>query len=61
MIFGIVIDSWKLPVFKKMLETEKRSFTEHARVDGTVCLQVEADDMYSLRRLVQRANYTASQ
>ncbi len=59
---AIAIDSWKLPIFKKMLKAAGYSFDKHPGVtDDTLILTVETDDVQKLTVVVAKANRASSQ
>lgn len=57
MIIGIVIDAWKLPVFRKHLEEGKWSYTEHLGPNDTLILKISgasADELAPIILLAQQ-------
>lgn len=61
MIAGVVLDSWKLPIFKKHLDTAGYTYTEHPGLtpDSTL-LKVTCDYAYQLMPIVKAAAYEAA-
>lgn len=58
---AIVLDSWKLSIFKKGLDEMKYNYTEHAGLDAnTVILQVETEDIGALAKSVMALNSKAA-
>lgn len=54
---GIMIDSWKLPVFKKRLKKAGYSFEKgDGVVPGTLSLYVETNNTIKLQKVVEEAN-----
>ncbi|MDH5525164.1 MAG: hypothetical protein OEY01_14405 [Desulfobulbaceae bacterium] len=52
---AIVLDDWKLPIFKKTLDNEGYEFSKFSGpTDGCITLQVETDDLNKLAKVVQR-------
>lgn len=57
MIAGVVIDKWKLPIFKKHLDGEGYVYTEHPGITkDTLTLKVEFEKVKPLHRLIETAN-----
>jgi hypothetical protein len=55
-VVGIVIDKWKLPVFKRHLETAGFPFTEHPGVTtDTLLLKVETNFVATLQPVIEAA------
>jgi len=58
---AIAIDSWKLPVFTKMLKKAGYQFTKaKGLTDDTLFLKVETEDLEKLKDLVIRMNTAAA-
>ena len=58
---AIVIDSWKLKIFKKTLNEAGYEFDEHPGVTPTtLCLIVETDCPGNLHKFVTKANPLAA-
>ena len=56
MIAGVVIDSWKLKIFKKHLEEAGYSYTEHRGLtSGTMLLKVTARSAHQLQPIIDAA------
>ena len=57
---AIVIDAWKLPIFKKTLDAEGYKYSEHIG-PGKYCitLKVETDSIAKLQPVVERMNKEA--
>lgn len=54
---GVVIDDWKLPVFKKHLDTAGYSYTEHPGITkGTLTLKVKYEWVADLKQIIEAAN-----
>ena len=61
MTAAIVIDTWKLPIFKKNLDADGYDYTEHASPElGMITLKVETDNLSSLGLLVKKMQVEAS-
>ncbi len=57
---AIVIDDWKLPIFKKTLDSEGYKYSEHkGPADGCITLSVETDSIAKLKPIVERINKEA--
>jgi len=59
---GIIIDDYKLPVFKKHLDQAGHAFTQMAAGDNTILLVIEVEshaDIEALAPIVQAANEEA--
>lgn len=53
---GIAIDAWKLPVFKRHLDTAGYAYTEHPGLTAnTLFLKVKADFVAPLQKVVEAA------
>ena len=58
---AIVIDDWKLPIFKKTLDAEGYKFKQFSGpIKGGITLQVEIDDISKFRPIVERMNAEAA-
>ena len=54
---GVVIDSWKLAIFKKLLDERQYSYTEHpGPMKDTLTLQVMTFSAAALQPTIERAN-----
>lgn len=61
-IAAIVLDDWKLDIFKRILTDAGYRFTEHEGVTpDTVTLKVEATNMVILGEVVKACNNAAEQ
>lgn len=57
MIAGVVIDDWKLPIFKRHLDAAGYPYTEHPGLTAhTLTLQVRCDGVHKLQPIVRAAN-----
>lgn len=53
---GIVIDNWKLSIFKRHLDGAGYSYTEHKGLTaGTMVLKVKTDLIAPLQRVIEAA------
>jgi hypothetical protein len=53
---GVVIDDWKLPIFKQHLDRAGYKFTEHSGIQkGTVTLRVEYEWVSDLKPIIEAA------
>ncbi len=58
---AIVIDDWKLPIFKKTLDSEGYEYSERrGPAKGCITLSVETDSIAKLQPIVERMNYEAA-
>jgi len=58
---GIIIDDWKLPIFKKTLDNKGYTYTEHhGPTEGCITLSVETDNIAKLTPLVKKMNKEAA-
>lgn len=56
MTAGIMIDSWKLAIFKRHLDAAKYEYTEHpGMADDTRLLKVKTADVAALAEVIQAA------
>lgn len=56
-IAAVVLDAWKLPVFKKHLDASGYTYTEHPGVTtDTVTLRVSYEWVSKLQPIIQAAN-----
>lgn len=54
---GVVIDSWKLPIFKKHLDAAGYAYTEHPGItQSTLTLRVSYEWLRDLQPIVEAAN-----
>ena len=54
---AVVIDSWKLEIFKRHLDAAERTYTEHPGVAvGTLTLQVKYVMVADLMPIIEAAN-----
>jgi hypothetical protein len=59
---GVVIDAWKLPVFRRHLDTAKRDYTEHPGITpDTLTLKVKYDWVHELQPIIEAANAECAQ
>lgn len=57
---AIAIDRWKLPIFKRHLDTAEYAFTEHPGLTpDTMFLKVKTDFITSLQPIVEAAQKEA--
>lgn len=57
MIAGVVIDDWKLPVFKRHLDAAGFKYTQHPGVTpDTITLKVITEWVHKLQPVVKAAN-----
>lgn len=60
-IAGIVLDDWKLEIFKKILDKEGYKYTKHeGPVAGSFILKVETNDIPKLHSIVKIMNREAA-
>lgn len=60
-IAGVVIDDWKLPVFKKHLDAAGYTYTEHPGVTSdTLTLRVRYKWVAELKPIIEAANKECS-
>lgn len=52
---GVIIDSWKLSIFKKYLDAANFSYTENHGIDNTIVLKVEYKCVSELQPVVEAA------
>lgn len=58
---AIVIDDWKLTIFKKTLDSEGYKYTEHnGPAQGCITLKVKASSISALKPIVKRMNAEAA-
>ena len=58
---GIMIDDWKLPIFKKTLDAKGYKYTQHPGLtDDTVLLKVRTKSIAKLQPIVKRMNAEAA-
>jgi hypothetical protein len=58
---AIVIDSYKLPIFKKHLDTAGYSYTEYPGItENTMLLKVKFDWAINLKPVIEAANKEAT-
>ena len=55
MIAGVMIDDWKLPVFKRHLEAAGYQYTVHPFTADTLTLKVTCDVLDSLQPIIKAA------
>lgn len=54
---GVVIDDWKLPIFKRHLDMAGFAYTEHPGItEGTLTLRVEYKWVGELKPIIKAAN-----
>jgi len=54
---GVVIDDWKLPIFKRHLDEAGCTYTEHPGItDGTLTLRVQYEWVATLKPIIEAAN-----
>ena len=53
---GVVIDDWKLPIFKRHLESSGYSYSEHSGLQGTLILRVKYQWLRELKPVIEAAN-----
>lgn len=52
---GVVLDTWKMPIFKKHLDGASRTYTEHPGPYGTSILKIEYGLQEDLRPILEAA------
>lgn len=58
---AIVLDNWKLPIFKKTLDREGYKYSQHKGLtDDTTTLKVETESIAKLQPVVERMNAEAA-
>ncbi|MCK5601940.1 hypothetical protein KAR91_08730 [Candidatus Pacearchaeota archaeon] len=60
---GIVLDGWKLPIFKKHLDAEGYDYTQQdglGKFKGCIILKVETSDVEKLAVLTKKMNQEAA-
>jgi len=57
---GIIVDNWKLPIFKSNLDEHGYSYKEEAFTKDTVILKVEVHKIAHITPLVHRMNRLAA-
>ena len=58
---AIVIDSWKLSIFKKTLDIKGYKYSEHeGPFSGCITLKVETNNIAELQPIVKRMNAEAA-
>jgi hypothetical protein len=56
MIAGVMIDSWKLPIFKRHLDTAGYKYTEHPGVTAdTITLKVTCERVHKVQAVLEAA------
>lgn len=61
-IAGVVIDDWKLPVFKRHLDAAGRTYTEGPGITAdTVLLKVQYEWVADLKPIIEAANKKCSE
>lgn len=54
---GVAIDDWKLPIFRKHLDSAGYAYTEHAGLtEGTSMLKVKCEWIAALRPVIEAAD-----
>jgi hypothetical protein len=57
MIVGVIIEDWKLPIFKRRLDAAGYRYTEHPGIaQNTLTLSVTCEWAYKLQPIVKAAN-----
>lgn len=57
MIAGVVIDGWKLPIFKRHLDAAGYEYTEHPGITpDTLTLKVTFKWLHMLQPIIEAAN-----
>lgn len=57
MIAGIFIDRWKLPIFKRHLDTAGFTYTKHPGLTpDTLLLKITCDRVHTVLPIVKNAN-----
>ncbi len=55
-IAAVVIDTWKLPIFKKHLDKAGRSYTEHGHLTGdSLLLKVKYELVADIQPIIEAA------
>ena len=58
---GIMLDDWKLPIFKKSLDDAGFQYEQSPGItEDTILLTVETDDLYALSLVVKKMNDKAA-
>lgn len=53
---GVVVDDYKLPTFRRVLDAAGYSYTEHKGLtDGTTLMRVEYDWVAALKPVIEQA------
>ena len=61
MLAGIVVDNWKVPIFKEQLDKDEYEYTEElGPTPDTSILKVECTDIHKLKWVVQKSNNKAA-
>lgn len=59
---GIMIDTWKLPIFKRHLDAAKFAYTEHPGITASsLNLKVKCEWLHELEPVVMAANEECAQ
>lgn len=56
MIAGVVIDDWKLPIFKRHLDAAGYKYTQHPFTENTLTLKVTCEWVHKLQPIIKAAN-----
>lgn len=56
MIIGIAVDDWKLPIFRKHLETEGYLYIEHKAMVNVTMIKVFCNSPEKLAPIIEKAN-----
>ena len=57
---AIVLNDWKLPIFKRGLDKEGYQYTKHrGPTPDTLVLKIETDDLERLKPIVEKMNQDA--
>jgi hypothetical protein len=57
---GIVIDEWKLPIFKRHLKQAGYAFKNAGAMAGSLVLRVDTKNLVALAEVVKAANEEAA-
>lgn len=55
MIVGIFVDNWKLPIFKKHLDSANLLYTENSITEGATMIKVSCNTIEGISMLIMTA------
>jgi hypothetical protein len=61
MIVGIAVDNWKLPIYKKHLDSVGYTYTEHKLPHDLTMIKVSCEFMDKMTDLIMAANKECAQ